>query len=91
VNTELDTVPSIHKQLSLPIPIPPEITAPILTIVTGAGVFMILEVAYSLSAAFAINVLGCPADYFKEFSKTPWKATSLSDFWGKRWHRVIVQ
>jgi hypothetical protein len=83
--------PSIYTPLTLPFHIPVFFTAPIVALLTGIAVFLGLEEGYSFTAALCIAILQWPADSFEQFTKQPWRSTSLSEFWGKRWHAVIIQ
>ena len=53
------------------------------------AVYAVLQMSYDLFTVTAILVLGQgPAQWPPAFD-APWRATSLSDFWGHRWHQFF--
>ncbi|KAF8551998.1 hypothetical protein OG21DRAFT_1416889 [Imleria badia] len=73
---------------TLPFPVQ-YLRASIITTLTALAIYAVLQMSYDLSIIPAILVLGQdPAQWPPAFD-APWRATSLSDFWGRRWHQVL--
>ena len=63
--------------------------ATMITALTALGIYAVLQMGYDLSTIPGILVLGQdPAQWPPAFD-APWRATSLNDFWGRRWHQVF--
>lgn len=53
------------------------------------ALYGILQMTYDVLTAFAIPVLGQDPVQWPPAFDAPWRATSLSDFWGRRWHQFF--
>lgn len=63
----------------------------IIATLTAFAIYSILQLTYDLLTVPAILLLGQdPAQWPPAFEK-PWSATSLSEFWGCRWHQWFRQ
>ncbi|KAF8552008.1 hypothetical protein OG21DRAFT_1444205 [Imleria badia] len=63
--------------------------ATIITTLTALAIYTVLQMGYDLASIPAILVLGQdPAQWPPAFD-APWRATSLSNFWGRRWHQLL--
>ncbi|KAG8218009.1 hypothetical protein J3R82DRAFT_6201 [Butyriboletus roseoflavus] len=61
--------------------------ASIITTCTAFAIYSSLQMAYDLCTIPAVLFLGQdPAQWPPAFD-APWRATSLGDFWGRRWHQ----
>lgn len=60
---------------------------------SGATIYFSLTMEYYLVTLLAFAIPGVNHDpaYWPPFSEGPWKATSLVDFWGKKWHQSFRQ
>ncbi|KIJ05138.1 hypothetical protein PAXINDRAFT_122437 [Paxillus involutus ATCC 200175] len=55
------------------------------------GIYCNLQIGYDLCTIPAVLILGQdPAQWPPAFER-PWLATSVSDFWGRRWHQFFRQ
>lgn len=61
-----------------------------ITAVYGGVFYFALEMAYYSAnlLAFLIPGLHQAPKNWPTFSQAPWRATSLADFWGRRWHQA---
>jgi len=65
------------------------IRATIISSLTGFVLYAVMQMTYDLCTIPAILVLGQdPAQWPPPFD-APWRATSLGDFWGHRWHQFF--
>ncbi|KAF8135099.1 hypothetical protein EV363DRAFT_1257078 [Boletus edulis] len=63
----------------------------IISILTAIGTYSYVQVVYDLCTVLGIIFLEQdPAQWPPAFD-SPWRATSLSDFWGRRWHQFFRQ
>lgn len=60
-----------------------------LTLLAGIVVYLAIEIAGSLPPILAISIFNCPEEDWPLVSDKPWNATSLNEFWGKRWHQLF--
>lgn len=54
----------------------------------GMGIFQGMTYLYHAFASAAIGLFGWQPEEWPSFYNKPWAATSLYEFWGKRWHQV---
>lgn len=59
-----------------------------ITLSVGFAFYSALCAGYHLVAVLGMLV-GVPAEEWPQFSHAPWRSTSLSDFWGRRWHQIF--
>ncbi|KAG9311266.1 hypothetical protein JVU11DRAFT_8352 [Chiua virens] len=65
--------------------------ASFISVLCAFAIYAVLQMAYDLATIPAILFLGQdPAQWPPAFD-APWYATSLSDFWGRRWHQWFRQ
>ena len=58
-----------------------------ITLLAGLGIYASLNMMYHLTTVLAFALADQdPADW-PPLSVAPWAATSLADFWGRRWHQ----
>jgi len=63
--------------------------ASIISTFNAFELYAVLQMTYDVFTALAILILGQdPAQWPPAFD-APWRATSLSDFWGRRWHQFF--
>lgn len=61
----------------------------VITVLLAFATYALLQLAYGQYTVLAILFLGQdPAQWPPAFD-APWRATSLSDFWGRRWHQFM--
>ncbi|KAF8447202.1 hypothetical protein L210DRAFT_3440470 [Boletus edulis BED1] len=60
-----------------------------ITIINAFAVYAMLQLNYDLTTVPAILVLGQDPAQWPPMFDAPWFATSLSDFWGRRWHQLL--
>ncbi|EPQ52881.1 hypothetical protein GLOTRDRAFT_47126, partial [Gloeophyllum trabeum ATCC 11539] len=58
-------------------------------VATGFIVCHGLQAAYHLAAAIGVLVFQQYPSQWPPLFDEPWKATSLADFWGRRWHQLF--
>ena len=60
-----------------------------ITALTGIVIYFSMTLEYSLAilVAFAVPGLNSEPSDWPPFSEGPWKATSLTDFWARKWHQ----
>ena len=63
--------------------------ASIISTFTGFGVYALTQMGYNLDIIPAILILGQDPTQWPPVSDAPWRATSVSDFWGRRWHQLF--
>jgi len=63
--------------------------ASLITIVVGFVIYASTQMGYNLATATATLVLGQDPAQWPPISDSPWRATSVSDFWGRRWHQLF--
>ena len=63
--------------------------ASIISILTGFGIYASTHMGYDLNTVAAVLVLGQDPAQWPPLFDAPWRATSLSDFWGRRWHQFF--
>jgi len=61
--------------------------ASIISTFAAFGIYAVEQMGYDLSTIPAILVLGQDPAQWPPVFDAPWRATSLSDFWGRRWHQ----
>ncbi|KAH7096723.1 membrane bound O-acyl transferase family-domain-containing protein [Auriculariales sp. MPI-PUGE-AT-0066] len=59
------------------------------TLGTGVGASLCLSMLYDLLVLFSVCVLDQPFFEWPPLFDAPWLATSLHDFWARRWHQVF--
>lgn len=59
-----------------------------ITLSVGFAFYSALCAGYHLLAVIGM-LLGVPAEEWPQFSRAPWASTSLTDFWGRRWHQIF--
>ena len=63
--------------------------ASLISTFTAFSIYTVLQMGYDFATILAILVLGQdPAEWPPVF-QAPWFATSLSDFWARRWHQMF--
>ncbi|KAG8832286.1 hypothetical protein FRC17_001568 [Serendipita sp. 399] len=63
-----------------------------ITFAIGFGVIAGFNMVYSLLVLFFVGLLGHnPESWAFPLFDHPWRATSLADFWGRRWHQTLRQ
>ncbi|KAH0826891.1 hypothetical protein J3R83DRAFT_4437 [Lanmaoa asiatica] len=63
--------------------------ASVITVLVGFAIYAFIQVCYDTCTLVAVLVFGQePAQWPPAFD-APWRATSLSDFWGRRWHQFF--
>ena len=73
---------------TLPFPVR-YLRATIITMLSTFAIYAVPQIGYNLCTISAILILGQdPAQWPPAFDN-PWRATSLSDFWGRRWHQFF--
>ena len=63
--------------------------AGIITTLTALAIYAALQMTYDLSAILAILILGQDPAQWPPVFDAPWRATSLNEFWGRRWHQLL--
>jgi len=59
------------------------------TFLAGIVIYLAIDIPYAFHSLLGINVLGQKPEEWPPVSDCPWKATSLTDFWGRRWHQLF--
>jgi uncharacterized membrane protein len=59
------------------------------SILAGFSIYLLVEIPCSLPRVLAISIFNCPVEEWPPISNEPWKATSLIEFWGKRWQQLL--
>ena len=60
-----------------------------LSLLTAMGIYFSLNLAYHFATLVAFAISRQDPAAWPPVSRAPWAATSLSDFWGRRWHQVF--
>ena len=63
-----------------------------MTCISFCGMIVIyssVEVIYQVCALFGQIVLGQSAAQWPRVANRPWMSTSVTEFWGKRWHQIF--
>ncbi|KAE9403665.1 hypothetical protein BT96DRAFT_964467 [Gymnopus androsaceus JB14] len=63
----------------------------LITFLSGLVVYCAIQIVYDISTIFGIVVLRQLPTQWPPVFDEPWKATSLSEFWAKRWHTLFRQ
>ena len=61
----------------------------IISILHASSIYAVLQMTYDLCTVPAILILGQDPAQWPPVFDAPWRATSLSDFWGHRWHQFF--
>ncbi|KAL1408011.1 hypothetical protein Q8F55_004808 [Vanrija albida] len=83
LETQLYLLPSLLP----PIPLPRALLQAGIAAAIGAGTWLVLSWPYHLLGAAAIGLGVYEADSFPDLFANPFGASSLLDFWGRRWHQ----
>ncbi|KAF8554429.1 hypothetical protein OG21DRAFT_1412637 [Imleria badia] len=75
---------------TLPFPVR-YLRASIISIFTAIATYAGMRTVYDLCTILAIILLGQDHAQWPPAFDAPWRATSLSDFWGRRWHQFWRQ
>ena len=73
---------------TLPLPVR-YLRASIISTLTAFAIYAVLQLGYDLVTIPGILVLGQDPAQWPPMFDAPWCATSLSDFWGRRWHQLL--
>ncbi|KAI0067201.1 hypothetical protein BV25DRAFT_1819506 [Artomyces pyxidatus] len=60
-----------------------------MSIMCGIGLCSSFAATYNMVACIALTVFRQTAAQWPPLFQEPWRATSLADFWGLRWHQVF--
>ena len=63
----------------------------LVTFIYGGVFYFSMEIAYYTATLVALCIPGLgqqPPDW-PAYSQAPWRATSIADFWGRRWHQTL--
>ena len=71
---------------SLPFPVQ-YLRATIISTLHALAIYAGMQMVYDLCTIFGILFLGQDPVQWPPAFDAPWRATSLSDFWGRRWHQ----
>ncbi|KAG6371950.1 hypothetical protein JVT61DRAFT_8964 [Boletus reticuloceps] len=63
--------------------------ASIISTLAALAIYAVLQMTYDLSTISAILILGHDPAHWPPVFDAPWCATSLNDFWGRRWHQLL--
>lgn len=73
-----------------PIEVPPSLVRIGMVFFVGAGIWKGLEMGWHAAAVLALSTgLWEPESWDVPLFSAPWRADSLLDFWGRRWHQVF--
>jgi hypothetical protein len=73
---------------SLP-PLPRYMRSLFVTFVSGLVLYFSLDAMYSVMTLFGVGLMGMSPERWPPFSRPPWKATSIREFWGRAWHQTF--
>ena len=73
---------------TLPLPVR-YLRASIISTLAAFAIYAVLQIGYDLVTIPGILVLGQDPAQWPPMFDAPWCATSLSDFWGRRWHQLL--
>jgi len=65
--------------------------ASIISTLAGFSICAIVQMSYDLGTMVAVLVLGQDPAQWPPVLDAPWRATSVGDFWGRRWHQMLRQ
>ena len=65
------------------------IRAGVMSLVAWAGIYTFIQFCYDICTLLAILFLGHDPEQWPPAFDAPWLATSISDFWGRRWHQFF--
>jgi hypothetical protein len=57
----------------------------------GLAIIAGFEMCYALLTLLCVGLLGHNTESWPPVFDRPWRATSLADFWGRRWHQTLRQ
>ncbi|TFK75135.1 hypothetical protein BDN72DRAFT_758403 [Pluteus cervinus] len=63
--------------------------ATIITTLSGLAVYSAIQIAYDFSTLVGLHIFGQHPTQWPPLFETPWLATSLTEFWAKRWHQLF--
>lgn len=75
-----------YPGLSLPLRL---LTSTFITLVLGLSALAMIEMSYDVAALVSVGVFGQSPATWPPIFNSPWKATSLQDLWGRRWHQML--
>ena len=65
------------------------IRASIISLVACAGIYTFIQLCYDICTLVAVLFLRHDPEQWPPAFDAPWLATSISDFWGRRWHQFF--
>ena len=65
------------------------VRASIISTLAGFGIYAGEQLGYDIFTIPAVLVLGQDPAVWPPIFDAPWRATSLGDFWGRRWHQLF--
>ncbi|PVF92919.1 hypothetical protein CPB86DRAFT_790680 [Serendipita vermifera] len=63
----------------------------LITFFTGLAIIAGFHMCYCLLTLLGVGVLGHNPESWPPLFDSPWRTTSLADFWGKQWHQTLRQ
>lgn len=63
----------------------------LITLMTGLCVVFAFQMWYNYFTLIGVGLLGHSPSSYPPLFDTPWKAQSVSSFWGARWHQLVRQ
>lgn len=63
--------------------------ATIISVCASAGIYAFIQLCYDTCTLIAVLVLGQDPGQWPPAFDAPWRATSVSSFWGRRWHQFF--
>ena len=63
--------------------------ASIISTFAAIAIYASPQMGYDIGTILAVLVLGQDPAQWPPVFDAPWRATSLSDFWGRRWHQLL--
>jgi len=72
-------------------PVPRYLYSTFITTMTGLVIYFCMTTQYYMATVLVFIIPGLNQDpsNWPPFSEGPWKATSLADFWGRKWHQTF--
>ena len=61
----------------------------VITILVAACTYVHLQAYYDLCTIVGVLILGQDQTQWPPVFDAPWRATSLTEFWGRRWHQML--
>jgi len=61
----------------------------IITLLSGLTIYCAVQIGYHISTLLGVLVFRQHISLWPPIFKDPWFATSLTDFWAKRWHQLF--